>query len=276
MSRNLSKTLNILVYLCETAFFKRFMIINTDINILGGLPDINLINVFLEDTPAPLDSAGGHRSFTSIRTDRAVKRFESAIIGTILHYKNDEVKSMLTTCLRSEGITADSLHLLFLNSSRNNDLLHYLNKSVFFPALYSGRIGIKTEEVTACLNDLKSREPALQSWSDTTIKTTASKYLTLLKKFNLLEGSKNKSIKRIFLNDKVFVLYIYWLVAIEGAANLMKSDWLEYFYLDRDLFLERVMQKKYSKYYNLYYNGEQLRIEPIKSYQQIYHELTKS
>ncbi len=56
----------------------------------------------------------------------------------------------------------------------------------------------------------------------------------------------------------------------------MKSDWLEYFYLDRDLFLERVMQKKYSKYYNLYYNGEQLRIEPIKSYQQIYHELTKS
>ena len=95
MSGNLSKTLNILVYLCETAFFKRFMIINTDINILGGLPDINLINVFLEDTPAPLDSAGG-RGLSSIG-QMSRKRFESAIIGTILHYKNDEVKSMLTT-----------------------------------------------------------------------------------------------------------------------------------------------------------------------------------
>lgn len=252
------------------------MVVNSDVNILGGLPDFNLIKVFFEDTPVSVDSSGGHRAYTYIRTDKSVKRFEKAITGTILHYKNNEVESIITTCLRSEGITADCLHLLFLNSSQNNDLLNYLNKSVFFPALYSGRISINTDEVEACLKDLKETEPSIQSWSDSTIRTTASKYLTLLKKFNLLEGSVKKSIKHTFLNDKVYVLFIYWLVAIEESSDLLSSNWMQYFFLEPDLFRERAVQKKYSKYYHLNYNGVQLRIEPIISYKNIYYELTKS
>lgn len=252
------------------------MIINSDVNILGGLSDLNLIRVFLDKTNRSEGVSGGHRAYTSIRTDKAVKRFEKSIRGTMLHFENDDVKYIITDCIKSEGMSSDSLYLLFLNASKNNDLLNYLNKSVFFPALYGGRIGIKSEEVIACLNDLKSKESSIQEWSDTTITTTASKYLTLLKKFNLLEGSTSKSIKHTFLNDKVFVLFIYWLISIEGASNLTKSNWLQYFFLESDLFLERIMQKKYTKYYHMNYNGEQLRIEPVLPYQHIYNELTKS
>ena len=35
------------------------------------------------------------------------------------------------------------------------------------------------------------------------------------------------------------------------------------------------MQKKFSKYYNLNFNGEKMKIEPIINYQNIYNELTK-
>lgn len=252
------------------------MIINSDVNILGGLSDFNLIRVFLDKTNLYEGVSGRHRAHTSITTEKAVKRFEKAIKGTMLHFDNDAVRYIITNCIQSEGISNDSLYLLFLNASKNNDLLNYLNESVFFPALYCGRIGIKTEEVIACLYDLKGKEPGIQKWSDTTIKTTASKYLTLLKKFNLLEGTISKSIIHTFLNDKTFVLFIYWLVAVEGSSNLINSSWLKYFFLEQNLFIDRILLKKYSKYYHLNYNGEHLRIEPVLPYQHIYNELTKS
>ncbi|MDD3321434.1 MAG: DUF1819 family protein [Paludibacter sp.] len=252
------------------------MIINTDLNILGGLSDWNLIKLFMNESINALNQDGGHRSYTAIKTDKSVQRFEKAITGTLLNFKNKEFEHIFRTMISSESISNDSLFLIFLNASNNNDLLSYLNENVYFPALYSGRVGIKTTEATACLVDLKQSEPDLQKWADSTIEITASKYLTLLKKFNLMEGSLNKTIAHTYLNDKMFVIFIYWLLTIEQKPNILESPWLKYCFLEKTSFLERIMQKKFSKFYNLNFNGEKMKIEPIISYQNIYDELTKS
>ena len=253
-----------------------FMIINTDINILGGLPDFNLITVFLNDSAKSLENSGGHRSYTAIKTDKAVRRFEKAITETLLKFSNEDVGHLMTDILKAESISNDSLYLLFLNASSNNDLFDHLNISVYFPALYSGRVGIRATEVDACIKELKTTEPALQKWSDSTIEITASKYLTLLKKFNLLEGGVHKTITHTYLSDKMFVSFIYWLHSIEQKSNILESPWLKYCFLEKQSFLERIMQKKYARYFNLDYNGERMKIEPIIKCQHIYHELTKS
>ena len=251
------------------------MTINSDINVLGSLPDLNLITLFLNDSIESLNKNGGHRSYTAIKTDKSVQRFEKAITGTLINFKNKQLEHVFRSIVSVESISGDSLFLIFLNASNNNELLNYLNQSVFFPAMYSGRVGIKTTEVTACLNDLKQSEPDLQKWSDSTIETTASKYLTLLKKFNLMEGSLNKTITHTYLNDKMFVIFIYWLLTVEQKPNILESPWLKYCFLEKPSFIERVMQKKFSKYFNLNFNGEKMKIEPIINYQNIYNELTK-
>lgn len=251
------------------------MIINTDLNILGGLPDWNLIKLFLNDSIDALNQAGGHRSYTAIKTDKSVQRFEKAITGTLLNFKNKKFEHIFRCIVSAESISNDSLFLILLNASNNNDLLGYLNESVFFPALYSGRVAIKSTEVAACLYDLKQTEPDLQKWSDSTIETTASKYLTLLKKFNLMEGSLNKTIAHTYLNDKMFVIFIYWLLTVEQKPNILENSWLKYCFLEKQSFVDRVMQKKFSKYYHLNFNGDKMKIEPIISYQNIYDELTK-
>ncbi len=252
------------------------MTINSDINVLGSLPDLNLISLFLNDSIESLNKSGGHRSYTAIKAEKSVQRFEKAITGTLINFKNKELEHIFRSIVSTESISNDSLFLIFLNASINNELLNYLNESVFFPALYSGRVGIKTMEVTACLNDLKQIESDLQKWSDSTIETTASKYLTLLKKFNFMEGSINKTIAHTYLNDKMFVIFIYWLLTVEEKPNVLESLWLKYCFLEKQSFKERVMQKKFSKYYNLNFNGDRMKIEPIISYQNIYNELTKS
>ncbi|KAA6348340.1 hypothetical protein EZS27_004230 [termite gut metagenome] len=253
------------------------MNINSDINILGGLPDWNLINVFLkEDIKSIQSSKEEINSYTAIKTDKSVKRFKKAITGTLLNFNNDNVRLLFRSLIETKGVNSDLLIFLFWNASVNNELLHYLNEKVFFPALYTGRISIKNDEVTACIKELKSSENDLQGWSESTITTTASKYLTLLKKFGLMEGSINKIINHPYLSDEMFVVYIYWLIISSNMPNLLKSKWLPYSFTEFQPFLDRLMQKKFFKYFNVIYIGDNLNVEPLITYEKLYDSIHKS
>ncbi|MGG9959992.1 BrxA family protein [Ferruginibacter sp. SUN106] len=249
------------------------MEINSDINILGGLPDLSLISYFLGKDRSGLLLKEDHHTYTSIKTDKSVKRFEKAIFSTFLKFKNSNIELIISSMLNQESISSDSLILLFWNSSYNNDVLKYLNENLYFVSFYSGRITIKQDDVIACLKDLKEREIELKKWSDSTLKITASKYLTLLKKFHLMEGALHKTIVHPYLNDKMFILFVYWITAIESKQNLMESKWLKYSFCERPLFIERVLQKKFSKYFQLQYTGDKLNIETSIPYENIYHAI---
>jgi hypothetical protein len=249
------------------------MNINTDINILGGLPDWNLVLLFLSRNIDSMRQEGGVNAFTSIKTDKSVVRFEKAITATLLKPLNFNIEFLIRDTLQAEGISKDSLHLLFWNASFNSDLFRYLNEHVYFVSFFSGRITIKPDEVAACLKDLRERESELKAWSDYTLEKNASKYLTLLKKFNLMEGSQKKTILHPYLNDKMFVLFIYWLKAVEEKSNLLESEWLKYSFCERPIFIERLLQKKFSNYYQLQYSGDKLKIETLIPYENIYHAI---
>ena len=249
------------------------MTINSDINVLGSLPDWNLINVFLKDNISSLRKVGGVHTYTAIKTDKSVKRFEKAISATLIKFCDAKVENLVRDMFESESISNESLLLIFWNASFNNELLNYLNSQTYFLAFYSGRISIKQDEVAACLKDLKEREIELKKWSDSTLQTTASKYLTLLKKFHLMEGSLNKTILHPYLNDRMFILFVYWIKAVETKSNLLESEWLKYSFCEKSVFLERLMQKKFAKFFQLNYTGDNLKIETTMPYEKIYHAI---
>ncbi len=251
------------------------MIINSDINVLGSLPDWNLIKVFLSEDMVSIKQKGGIHSYTAIKTDKSVKRFEKAIKATLIQNKKPELEAIIKQAVKSNTTSIDTLLLLFWNASVNNELLFHLNANVFFPAFYSGRVSVKNDEVVACIKDLKETEDDLKKWSEITITTTASKYLTLLKKFGLMQGSVNKSILHPYLNDAMFVLYVYWINAVSDKTNLINSIWLSYCFSEKQAFLDRLLQKKFSKYFNVVYTGDRLCIEPIIPYESIYEYISQ-
>ncbi|MBK0380052.1 BrxA family protein [Mucilaginibacter segetis] len=245
------------------------MLINTDINILGGLPDFNLINHFLFDSERHSEKEG-RQVFTTIKTDKSVKRFEKAIMGTFLQFKSKDLEYLVRSMLSTESISENSLLMLFWNASVNNDLLQYLNSRVYFPAFYSGRLVLKKEEIGACIKELKETDITVQDWTIVTIETVARKYLTLLKKFNLMEGALTKKIIHPYLTDKMFILFIYWITSIETKPNLLESEWIQYCFCERPVFIERLLQKKFSKFFQLAYTGDKLNIETSLPYATIY------
>lgn len=248
-----------------------FVKIDSNINILGGMPDLGLIRNYLPDD----ESETASNTSTAIRTRKSVDRFETAIKTTFFEGTSEKLLSLLASVIKAEGISDDGRLLLFLTASANNDLFGYLNRRIFFPALYSGRAVINPDEVLACLKELKQTEIQLRKWSDYTLKLTASKYLTLLKKFSLVEGSKTKSIKHQFLSDKSFVLLIYWMMAVENRSSLLDSQWFIYSFYEKDLFIERIRQNRFSKYFTISFSGDRLKVEPIIDYKDIYYALTQ-
>lgn len=246
------------------------MKINSDINVLGGLPDFDLVNYFLFQNNAFKATIPDHYTYTAIKTDESVRRFERAILGTLIKFKSENIKDLIKSVLLAESTSPNSMLFLFWNASVNNELLHYLNSKVYFPAFYSGRFIIKKEEASACIIELKETEPIVRDWSIGTVETVGRKYLTLLKKFNLLEGSLNKKIVHPYLSDKMFVLFIYWLNAIEQNTNLLKSDFIKYCFCEHQVFLERVLHRKFLTYFDLTYTGDKLKIETSIPYIDIY------
>lgn len=251
------------------------MKINTDINILGGLPDWNLVFVFLDEKYKAGEKDTGHHQYTAIKSHKAVARFKKAIYSSMLFFKNQQVEALVKSMLRNQTLTDESILMLFWNASYNNNLLDYLNRSVYFPALYSGRISVRKDEVMACLTELKESEKQLKGWSLKTINITASKYLTLLKKFQLLEGTQKKTLLHPHVTDVMFVMFVYWQQAVEQKANILSGSWLQYSFVERDLFIERVLQKKYSKYFNVSYTGDRLNIELLIPFENIYDVITE-
>jgi len=248
------------------------MNINTDINVLGSLPDWYLIKYYYE---AKYENQTGKEE-THLKTKKSIRRFKSAIEGTFIAFKNEKTKILFDTLIKNEGLSKDFLYFLFWNTSINNDLFHAINTNVYFKALYNGRAALRNDEVSSYLQELKSIESQLQKWTQNTINITASKYLTLLKKFGLLEGKQTKSILHPFLNDKMFIIFIYWLIAIAERSNLLNSEWLKYGFMETELFLERLKKKSFSDFFNIYYTGDNLKIEPKIEYEKLYEIIIRN
>jgi len=249
------------------------MNINTDINILSNLPDLGVLKYLFDIQYIEKLGKYDYHGFSDIKSIKSLKRFESAVRKSLLNFKSEKEKFLVDSVFYQESVSDDLKILLFWNLSNNNELFKYLNENVYFPALYSGRISIKSVEVQACIKDLQDNTKEFEKWTQITIAETSSSYLRLLKKLNLMEGGLVKKFNTPYLNDKMFVLFIYWLKAIEEKSNLLESEWIKYCFCEQNVFLERLMQKKFSTYYQLYYSGDKLKIETILPYENIYHVL---
>ena len=238
--------------------------IDSTINILGGMPDLQLINYFLLEH----DSKQEHFQFTDIRSQKSVQRFKKAIKDGFIT-GNSKIDELTRTYLFNKNIN-ENRYLLFLILSVNNSLFNSLNENVFFPVYYSGRKLIKKEEVLVCLKDLTKRNQDLAKWGDYTLELTASKYLTLLKKFGLMEGVAKKEIVYQNLNLEEFTLFIYCIAEFDKSPNKLKSEWLPYSFLEKEFLLKMVLDKKRMKFIDLTYASENLKYKTLIEYSQLY------
>jgi hypothetical protein len=66
------------------------------------------------------------------------------------------------------------------------------------------------------------------------------------------------------------------ITAIDKQSNLLKSNWLKYGFMETELLLERLKKKNFTDYFNIYYTGDNLKIETKMQYEKLYENITRN
>ena len=248
---------------------------NTDINIIGSIPDYNLIfksfnlhsnNDFTKIRECILD-----KNEFNIRTEKSRKLFVRVLETSVLIFKNSFHEDLLKSIYNKEGIIRTKEVFLFLQFATNNALFFNISKNVFLKLFFNNRYILPRDDIIAYMKELfKELNYDYLTWSDATIKIVASKYLTFLKKIDFVEGKVKKQIKHFQFDNLTFVLFIYFLKALyPDIPNMLNNPMIEFCFHSKEIFYERVKNLAMKEYYNMSFTGNVLEIEILHKYKDI-------
>lgn len=239
---------------------------NTDINIVGSIPDYHLIYkalpLLITKDDKLMQILVKDNEF-NLRTEKSRKRFLSVLNSAFIN-ENIAINEFVIEIIGSKDVDDKSKAIfLFWVFSINNELFRELNNKLFLKYYYQGRAEFPAKDVEAYLKDLINRTEELHGrWSENTISTIASKYLTTLKKLNLLEGTRKKSFCFIPVSDELIVclIHIYSLMNQQGA-NFLDHEFSQWMFISKDSILERLKKIGKKDWIKMNYTGSDLRAE---------------
>lgn len=239
---------------------------NTDINIVGSIPDYHLIYkalpLLISKDDKLIQILVKDNEF-NLRTEKSRKRFLSVLNSAFVN-EDGAINEFVGEIIGSKDVDDKSKAIfLFWVFSINNELFRELNNLLFLKYYYQGRAEFPAKDVEAYLKDLINRTEELQGrWSENTISTIASKYLTVLKKLNLLEGTQKKSFCFIRISDELIVclIHIYSLINLQGA-NFLDHEFSQWMFISKDSILERLKKIGKKDWIKMNYTGSSLRVE---------------
>jgi len=245
---------------------KKSITYNTEINIVGGIPDYNMIysaiKLHAENNDA-LEEAIIRNNEFNFRTEKARKRFVAALYTAFINYKNDIHRQIVETLFVMDASLVTRQMLLFWQFSLTNQLFYELNRDVFTKNYFTGRLTLPRDEVEAYIREIISNNPDLKDkWSTLTIQTIASKYLTVLKKLDLLEGTTKKKFKYIQITNEALLVFIELVLSVETSlSNFFDSRYFSLIFMSKDDFLNRAKELALKEQIDMNFNGVNLKIE---------------
>lgn len=248
---------------------------NTDINIIGGIPDYHLVIKAIESFITGEDSidkllvTGNYFGF---RTEEARGRFMRVLSSSILKFENDNQREIFRSILKHPDTKNNQFLLIVWQMAINNPLFLRLMDEVYFKFYFNGKVSITNVDVLAFLLHLKETDPAFKklNWSKKTLETIASKFLTFLKKAEILSGSQKKKIELIQLNDQYLTFILYLIYAVEkDLSNLYKSKFLNFCFVPQSSLFERIKGIARKDWIRMSFTGDRLKIEPIIDYKDL-------
>ncbi len=239
---------------------------NTDINILGGIPDYNLIYKAL-----PLLAEGKgilHESLVKnndfdFRTERSRIRFFTLLKSAFIS-ENADVNELSSQLIQHLGNDEKSQALvLFWLFSLNNRLFYELNRDVFLKYFFQGRAELPKADVVAYLKDKIATNDELKGkWTDNTVDTVAYKYLSVLKKFHLLEGSRKKTFCFVRVSDEMLAAFVhFYTYSNRNDNNILKDEFFSFSLVPNENTVARLKKIGKKDWIKMNYTGTSLRVE---------------
>jgi hypothetical protein len=254
--------------------------INTSINIIGGIPDYRFVYdvLHLLSKNAPEDEIQDsviNKNVYSIRTVESRARFLFGIKSAFWQFKNIDHETLIRSLYKSNQFDNTKRFGLFWMLAINNTLFEKITINTFLKAYYSGRTQIQNDEIVGYLNHFRQTNDDLKKWSEKTISTVASKYLTFLKKIDFVKGTQKKEFQYIQADEPSIIFFIYLLKAIDPKQqDILKNRYVDLIFIEKEHLLGVLKKAKYMAYFNLETNGNDLKIDLKYNFGELIHVIS--
>jgi len=240
--------------------------INSDINVIGSIPDFSLIEVAL----AHFAKGKGQLDLKELlvtnnafdfRTESTRKRFLAAVSRNILVFTNDNHKALVENLFSVPGHETLKRKAVFWQLLTSNELFRLISKNVYAKAYFSGRTILASDEILAYLKDLQTTSPTLQAYSDSTLTTIPAKYLNILKKLEMVEGAVKKRILNVRLSEDEILFFAYFILSVDDSTkDILKNPYREFFFLEKADLVQALKSIKFMPYIDIEATGEALNV----------------
>jgi len=230
---------------------------DSGINIIGSIPDTaEMINYINSQSAHTVDN--GFR----FRSEKSTKRFVAAISAHILRFHSSKHRRLFMSALASEEFSLPNKYLIvFWQLTYSNLLFRRITEEVFMKAVYQGRSALASDEVLSFLHFLKETEKTSINWSEMTLKILSSKYLTLLKKLGLAEGTVRKQIIHPIIPNELFVYFIRWTQAVCPEDRTLLNPFIKFGFCDNDSLITRLKKVDNISYWDITQIGTDITID---------------
>ena len=230
---------------------------NSGINILGSIPDYAAMMAYAVGSLRNDPNAD-----FSFRTEKSGMRFISAINTEILSFQNKQHRTIIESALDSDELRLDQkLLVVFWQLCINNKLFSLVTENCFMKSLFAGRLSLFPDEILSYLYDLRRIYPDELKWSDATLKITASKYLTLMKKLGLATGSQTKEIKYPIIGDEVFEILVRLALSVFSDTKTEQNHLFKFSFLDNASLINKLKSIKFTEKWTITQLGNNIKIE---------------
>lgn len=232
---------------------------DSGINIMGSIPDYNVMLEFISDTYGNTDESSGSFEF---RTEKSLQRFIAGIESCILNFNNESHKTLFFEALANKEYSAqERLIILFWQLTYSNKLFAKITEDVFMKAVYSGRITITADEILSYLRFIKENESNELQWSEGTLKISASKYLTIMKKLGMADGAIKKSILHPVISNSLFVYFIRFIQTVVPEDKTLHNPYMVFAFCDRENIIVRLKKLENITYWDISQIGTEISID---------------
>jgi len=247
---------------------------NTAIKDIAGIKDysliFNIINTHFCE-PESTDSKITDKNEFDIRASKSRTKVSWAINKSILQFVNEEHKNLVSKAFQEAVPLQDKKFAFFWHFCLNNRLFREITINVFTKVYYSGRTQISKEDIIAYIKDISGKnDPTRPSWSEETLYRLATKYLSLMTKFDFVSEGRVKSFNHIRPSPEALVLFLYFSnLFAPKVKNILKNELIGASFIATEDIQERLKKLSMKGFFDMSFNGVALNIELKHSHKDI-------
>lgn len=251
---------------------------NTAIKDIAGLKDYSLIfNIINSHFSAPestnLKITDGNEF--GIRASKTRTKVSWAINKSILQFISEEHRDLVSNVFLENVSLQDKKFAFLWHFCLNNRLFREITIQLFTKIYFSGRAQISKDDIMAFLKEMMlKQEGEYPDWSEDTLYRVATKYLSLMTKFDFVSSGRVKSFNHIRPTPEALVLFLYFSNLFSPEVkNVFENKLLPASFIATEDLQDRLKKLSMKGLFDMSFNGVALNIELTYSHKDICNAL---